>query len=615
VNGSLYDSFPSARIDPSKWGSYESVREIRTIGGVMKLDLETRTSTASTRPAQPYLAVSNPENLKAVQARVTPHVLPYVTNTQTFAAVGGWFFNDGTAGGGSVGDVFATAGILATSGGLKAVWSIRRQTDPHNMESYTVLGSGGFATPVSLDGSYQLSVAWDGSAFTFKILAEKAVWKKPAGMKVNSANRPLKGVEVAIDQSAGIEATAEAYFDDIMATYAVPMAEEFAVSSGTNSRLGQSAAFDGTNYLVGIRGNDADLSRINAQLVSKTGGLVGSPIDTGRTGGMPVVAFGGVKYLISWSDDQVVPKSRAYGALIDPSGSVGTPFPIGPTTGVRQEMGPGGIAFDGTRFFVVWEQRVASGASYVYGQRVSTSGVLVGGPIRISTGQGGNPSVAFDGTNYLVVWHDDTSVFGEFISKAGAGVGSNFPIDANAYPSDSSFNTVFFDGTGYVVTVADHRDADTWNHYVRLVGKDGTVSAARVLLYGGDTFLECAAVGFDGTKYLATCNQVTGTSPLTVVSKGRLYNKNWKALTNWADLFGTVGGHVPIATLTAGTGGQYLAITSRVLYDPDPPADQDQSSDATVYGRLVTTAPVSTPAGGTGAPVEDDVEDALGETD
>ena len=77
----------------------------------------------------------------------------------------------------------------------------------------------------------------------------------------------------------------------------------FPIATTSGREFAVSAASDGTNYLVGIQGDQKDHADITAQLVSQTGTLVGSRISVPRTGGAPFVAFDGNNYLMVWDDD------------------------------------------------------------------------------------------------------------------------------------------------------------------------------------------------------------------------------------------------------------------------------------------------------------------------
>src|ERR1039457_5515206 len=92
------------------------------------------------------------------------------------------------------------------------------------------------------------------------------------------------------------------FFSQAQATTIFPIA-----TNGTVQQAGFSAAFSGTNYLVGIQGDAVEHDDITAQLISTNGSLIGSRIAIGRTGGNPSVAFGGTNYFLVWAEDALFP--------------------------------------------------------------------------------------------------------------------------------------------------------------------------------------------------------------------------------------------------------------------------------------------------------------------
>jgi len=174
---------------------------------------------------------------------------------------------------------------------------------------------------------------------------------------------------------------------------------EFPIATTAGNESGLTAAFDGTNYLVGIQGDETHRASITAQMISQTGSLVGSRISIGRTGGLPLVAFDGTNYLMVWEDDAYHPDDDIYGQFIDTSGAlVGSPFPISTAAG-KQHFEFIGTAFGGTDYLVIWTDGRDSigdeGPWYVYGQIVSKAGSLVGGEIRISVELGHIPKITY----------------------------------------------------------------------------------------------------------------------------------------------------------------------------------------------------------------------------
>jgi hypothetical protein len=366
---------------------------------------------------------------------------------------------------------------------------------------------------------------------------------------------------------------------------------EFPIATTSGDEFGITAAFDGTNYLVGVQGDETAKASITAQMISQTGSLVGPRISVGAWGGTPSVAFDGSNYLLVWENEAIWPDADIYGQLIDTTGRlIGSPFAICTAPG-RQGHGGVRITFDGANYLIVWddERRSMGGqdTKYVYGQLVSKNGSLVGREIQISAAPGQMPWVAFDGTNYLVVWVDDTygtDYYGQLISKSGALVGQNFVIDRNNLPSDDlSISLVVFDGTRYVVNVQDRISAEMRGHYVRFVGRAGNVSSTRVTLYEGQTFLGCCACGFDGTNYLVMLSEQSDGDGASVTAQGRFYDADFGPIGDWFTIFETKDSKVPIGPIVIFDGAKYLAVTTRANLD----GQEDWFYNGDVYGAFI----------------------------
>jgi len=369
---------------------------------------------------------------------------------------------------------------------------------------------------------------------------------------------------------------------------AAPAVTEYPIATGTAEEISNSAAFDGTNYLVGIQGNDQANYNITAQLVSQSGSLIGSRISIGRTGGVPAVAFDGTNFLMVWSDNASSPMLTIYGQFINRSGAkVGTPFPISKATANPHDFH--NVVFDGANYLVIWtDGRLATnqdtGPWYVYGQLVSKSGKLTGGEIKISSAPGHYPALAFDGTNYLVAWVENTNdrdYYGQFISAAGALAGSNFLIDGNSYPSGAR-NRLLFAGNRYVLTVHDQISAGTWAHYVRFISLDGTIWPDRIKLYEGQTAYGAFVLGFDGTNYVALLSDGAEAPPIT--SKARFYDYQFSPQGDWFSVGETKNGKVPVGPFLGFNGCQYVGMMSRFVIDNVGP---NYMSQGDVYGVAV----------------------------
>ena len=212
-NETLYDDFPSLTIDASKWGAYEFVREIS--GGQLRTKF--RSSTAST-PTSDTLDIFNPFAIRTLQAKVTPTLYQNSQGAQVHSRIAGYFYNDGTSGGGVSGEVFAQVSIGGTGTNPVAGWLITRKIDSAGNEE--VLSSGTFNKAISPGDTYTLLLDWSGTNFTFAIDNEVADYTPSTS--IFKSKTAFKSVGTRMWQNTGKEATAEALFDDVMVSYVVP---------------------------------------------------------------------------------------------------------------------------------------------------------------------------------------------------------------------------------------------------------------------------------------------------------------------------------------------------------------------------------------------------------
>ena len=587
VGGVVYEAFntPGAGIDKTKWSTYEFKRVIESVSGSNKLDLEARTDTGSTSTVDSSLNFNNPENITAIQAEVTPVRFTYNANSTSEVRIAGRFFNDGSSGGGYIGDILGEVQIVATSGGQKGAWRVLKHTSATDPSVTQVLASGKFTRTIKLNTPYQLSVGWDGTDFVFNIGKEAYAWTKPVTMTANSCNMPSKFLSsrASLPSSTGEPALAQAYFGAVEVQYAIPMTNGIPITT-TAAAFSLSAAFDGHDYLLGLRDmSTGEISgTVSAQFIDgRTGAISGSAIATGRIGeGVPQVAFDGTNYLLVWRDATTGTAEQIYGMLIGKSGAaVGTPFPIGPTPSAGQKLALKNVVFDKTNYFVVWKD-----GGGVYGQQVSTEGVLAKGPVTIidTTGQALTTAVAFDGTNYLAAWNTGADIYGQFVSKASSLVGSRFHIDTTSDVNGEP-PLLFFDGQQYVLTVQHTDTATTYD--VRFISKKGVVSDGPELYSGNNVLDICSVMHFDGTNYIAVCDMIASPSPLVVFAKGRLYDAAFKPVTNWTNIFSTKNGEVPIGpTVHWNDSQKYLALATRAVYD----SVNDRFANGTVIAKFLS---------------------------
>jgi len=213
VNDTLYDDFSSPTIDPTKWGYgyYEFVREIS--GG--KLRLKVRSSSGSNSSNFNQLHVLDPSSMNVIQTNVTPVAYGNEEGRNIIARISGIYFNDGTPGGGYLGDVWAQLFIGGYNGEANPVagWAVGTYADI-NANVGVLIQSGTFSKPISLGNSYTLLMGWTGAQFIFKIDEEVAHYT-PA-TSINPPHNPFRDLCTRVTSPAGKEAMMEALFDDVM---------------------------------------------------------------------------------------------------------------------------------------------------------------------------------------------------------------------------------------------------------------------------------------------------------------------------------------------------------------------------------------------------------------
>ncbi len=166
----------------------------------------------------------------------------------------------------------------------------------------------------------------------------------------------------------------------------------------------------------------------------------------------PEVAFGGGNYMVVWTDRRSGTYYRIYGARVTPQGTLLDPngFQIGPTVNAYQYYPS--IAFDGTRFLVIWNY---SSPYAITGRFINTDGSL-GDTLRVTTAGGYiySPRIAFDQATYLVAWVERVETIYtlkcQFVAPDGSLIGSPFTVASPVYYYYSI--GLHFDGINYIIT-------------------------------------------------------------------------------------------------------------------------------------------------------------------
>lgn len=266
----------------------------------------------------------------------------------------------------------------------------------------------------------------------------------------------------------------------------VPLGDEQIISQATtNTRFYPAVASNGTDFFVVWQENSnyaTSYSDIHGRQVGIDGAgnaIPGSLTWQNERPGyqfFPSVAFGGGKYLVTWSED-VTPSTNEYDVLallVDPLTLTSGSLIAISTAPSWQGSRPAGIAYGSGQFLVVFDDHRAGGYGAVYGARVSKNGLLLDGPpesggitIAINAGTGGPhaPQVAFANGEWLVAWGGSeargarVNGKGEVLDPQGIALART--------TSDQFAPALATDGQNYLLT---WQHIPTFNKYAQLIG-------------------------------------------------------------------------------------------------------------------------------------------------
>jgi hypothetical protein len=194
-----------------------------------------------------------------------------------------------------------------------------------------------------------------------------------------------------------------------------------------------------------------------------------------------VVSSGNGEFVVLWSGEEWEDGSGVFGRVMNSAGNaVGSVFQVNAyATGVQTD--PAAVVDSDGNMLVVWSGAGAGDFDGVFGRRLTSHGLPLGGEFMVNTSVPANqrhPAIARDAADdFLVVWttgHDNglDDVAGQRLDSVGAKVGQEFPI--NGYvTNDQDRPVVASDATGDCFLA--------WNS----LGQDGSLSgvyARRFLL-------------------------------------------------------------------------------------------------------------------------------------
>jgi hypothetical protein len=227
VNGLPYEDFSSVLLDPTRWwissstiNSDEFVREIS--GGSFRSKIRTR--SPYTFGLSNSLEFVNPSSIGLISTKITPMQYYNEDNTRARveAHIAGHFYNEGTSNVGHAGEVEAKIWIGGNWNGGGAIatahWLVGKWQDSQG-SFFMILDQGTFAMPIILGSSYVMSLGWNGNQLIFKIAdVATGVFEESTYVPLTAINRPnipWKEIGTFVYNTAPLEATIEAFFDDV----------------------------------------------------------------------------------------------------------------------------------------------------------------------------------------------------------------------------------------------------------------------------------------------------------------------------------------------------------------------------------------------------------------
>ncbi|HEX8705149.1 MAG TPA: Ig-like domain-containing protein, partial [Myxococcaceae bacterium] len=380
----------------------------------------------------------------------------------------------------------STAGSVLDAGGLSIILTAAAQSRP----VLSRLGAG-----MLLAWQDQRTAASQPDVYMTRLSATGAVLDG-TGIPVTAAAGAQLSVAVATNNTDALVTWHDARSLDIVgarvsAAGTVLDAGGFTVSRSPNSQSNPAVAFDGTNYLVvwqDNRGNGLDIYGVRVSGAGTVLDPSGLPIST-AVGHQrnPALVFNGSTYFIAWEDLRGGLASDIYAARVNPSGAVLDPNGLEICKRGGTQENPA-VSHDGTNYLLVWSDSGAGVSRDIFGTRVSPSGTVLDPlfvPINTNSSEQASPVLAFDGTNYLVAWSDfrnngSSDIYGTRVTQAGA-VLDAAGIQLAGGTEAQAEAALAFDGTNYLLVWSDYRLAPHSNLFARRVRPAGTIVDATPL--------------------------------------------------------------------------------------------------------------------------------------
>jgi hypothetical protein len=233
----------------------------------------------------------------------------------------------------------------------------------------------------------------------------------------------------------------------------------------------------------------------------------------------PAIATDGSGFLVVWADQRSASDYDIYGTRIDSLGQILDPSGIEICFAIYDQERPN-VAFDGNNYLVVWEDmRNNPSERDIYGARVSVDGTVLeptGFAITTAIDDQFRPSIAFDGTNYLAVWQDrriggyfDDDIFGARIDPSGTVIDTNSFLVSRTPDNQRAPSVAFGDSTFFAVWQDDRIGGTDYDIYGTQIYPDGTVfDTIGIALYTENGNQSYPRIAFGANIYLIIWNEL-----------------------------------------------------------------------------------------------------------
>ena len=198
----------------------------------------------------------------------------------------------------------------------------------------------------------------------------------------------------------------------------------FDVNDGFDGACAPSIASDGDGWLVACATYAEGLRVARISAGGAVLGTLGLTPPWPSVPGGPGIAYGRGSYLVAWVEDREF-GGRILATRVRPDGTVLDAMPIVVSTVPGAPQTLVSVAFDGTRFLLVWGG-FRSGETDAYGARVGTDGELIDGPAALGgfpvnayPGREELPVAAFDGSRFVATWPSAVGIFAARIGGDG----------------------------------------------------------------------------------------------------------------------------------------------------------------------------------------------------